>query len=127
MEKINLLVDTDIFIDYFNTGKFANILENKLFIVYYSVVTEKELLSKGGLKTSEKETILYTLKKYRRVRINNSIAFKYSELRQLYPLLDKEDVLIAATAITKKLPLATRNYKHYKKVKGLILFTGKGK
>lgn len=127
MEKINLLVDTDIFIDYFNTGKFANILENKLFIVYYSVVTEKELLSKGGLKTSEKETILYTLKKYSRVRINNSIAFKYSELRQLYLLLDKEDVLIAATAITKKLPLATRNYKHYKKVKGLILFTGKGK
>jgi hypothetical protein len=127
MEKINLLVDTDIFIDYFNTGKFANILENKLFIVYYSVVTEKELLSKGGLKTSEKETILYTLKKYSRVRINNSIAFKYSELRQLYLLLDKEDVLIAATAITKKLPLATRNYKHYKKVKGIILFTGKGK
>ncbi|MEE8328536.1 MAG: PIN domain-containing protein [Thermodesulfovibrionia bacterium] len=125
MEKINLLVDTDILIDYFNTGKFANILENKLFIVYYSVVTEKELLSKGGLKTSEKEAILYTLKKYRRVRINNSIAFKYSDLRQLYPLLDKEDVLIAATAITKKLPFATRNYKHYEKVKGLILFKGK--
>lgn len=126
MEKINLLVDTDIFIDYFNTGRFANILENRLFVIYYSIVTEKELLSKRGLKSSEKEAIHYTLKNYRRVRTDDSIAFKYSELRLLYPSLDKEDVLIAATAITKKLPLITRNYKHYKKIKGLILFAGEG-
>ena len=54
MEKISLLVDTDIFIDYFNTGRFSNILENDLFLIYYSVVTEKELLSKKGLNSSEK-------------------------------------------------------------------------
>lgn len=124
MEKINLLIDMDIFIDYFNTGRFSNILENKLFVIYYSVVTEKELLSKKGLKTLEKEAILFTLKNYRRIRIDNSIALKYSELRKLYPSLDKEDVLIAATAITKRLPLVTRNYKHYRKIKELILFAG---
>ncbi len=124
MEKINLLVDTDIFIDYFNTGRFSNILENKLFVIYYSVITEKELLSKKGLKTPEKEAILLTLKNFRRIRIDNTIALKYSELRQLYPSLDKEDVLIAATAITKRLPLVTRNYKHYKKITELILFAG---
>ncbi len=126
MEKINLLVDTDIFIDYFNTGRFDNIIENRLFVIYYSVVTEKELLSKKGLKTSEREAILHTLKNFRRVRLDNSIALKYSELRRLYPPLDKEDVLIAATAVTKKLPLVTRNYKHYRKIKELTLFTGKG-
>lgn len=125
MEKINLLVDTDIFIDYFNAGRFFNILENKLFVIYYSVVTEKELLSKRGLKTLEKKAILLTLKNYRRIRIDNAIALKYSELRKLYPSLDKEDVLIASTAIIKKLPLITRNYKHYRKIKGLILFTGR--
>lgn len=133
MEKINLLIDTDIFIDYFNTGRVSNILENKLFIIYYSVVTEKELLSKKGLRTPEKDgtprgvshcgAILFTLKNYRRIRIDNPIALKYSELRKLYPSLDKEDVLIAATAINKKLPLVTRNYKHYRKIKELILFS----
>ncbi len=124
MEKISLLVDTDIFIDYFNTGKFSSILENNLFVIYYSVVTEKELLAKKGLKTSEKDAILHVLKDYRQIRIDNSIASKYSELTQSYPSLDKEDVLIAASALIKKLPLVTRNYKHYRKIEGLILFTG---
>ena len=124
MEKINLLADTDIFIDYFNTGRFSNILENDLFIIYYSGVTEKELLSKKGLKTSEKESILHTLKNHRLIRVNKLIAEKYSGLRQLYPSLDKEDVLIAATAMIKNLPLLTRNFKHYKNIEGLTLFTG---
>ncbi len=125
MEKINLLIDTDIFIDYFNTGRFSTILENDSFVVYYSIVTEKELLSKRGLKASEKEAILYALKNYRRIKIDNVIASKYSELKQLYPSLDREDILIAATAITKNLPLVTSNYKHYRKIKELILFTGR--
>ena len=125
MEKINLLIDTDIFIDYFNTGRFSTILENDSFVVYYSIVTEKELLSKRGLKASEKEAILYALKNYRRIKIDNVIALKYSELKQLYPSLDREDILIAATAIIKNLPLVTRNYKHYRKIKGLVLFTGR--
>ncbi len=125
MEKINLLIDTDIFIDYFNTGRFSTILENDSFVVYYSIVTEKELLSKRGLKASEKEAILYALKNYRRIKIDNVIALKYSELKQLYPSLDREDILIAATAITKNLPLVTSNYKHYRKIKELILFTGR--
>ncbi len=126
MEKINLLVDTDVFIDYFNTGRFSNILENRRFVIYYSRVTEKELLSKKGLRTSEKEAILYSMKNYRQIGIEKTIALKYSELRELYPSLDKEDVLIASTAIVKKLPLITRNYKHYAKIKGLVLFTGQG-
>ncbi len=124
MEKISLLLDTDIFIDYFNTGRFDNIMENKSFVIYYSVVTEKELLSKKGLKASEKEAILHTLKNFRQIKIDNSIASKYSELRKFYPTIDKEDALIAATAIVKKLPLVTRNYKHYRKIKELLLFTG---
>ena len=126
MEKINLLVDTDIFIDYFNTGRFSNILENKRFVIYYSIVTEKELLAKKGLKTSEKEAIIYTLKNHRQIRVDKTIAMKYSELRQLYPSLDKEDVLVASTAVVKRLPLMTGNYKHYAKISGLVLFTGQG-
>ncbi len=123
MGKIGLLVDTDIFIDYFNSGLFSSILEDKRFTIYYSVVTEKELLSKKGLKTTERDAIIYTLKKYRRIRINDTIARLYSELREIYSAIDKEDVLIAATAMTKSLPLLTRNLKHFKKIKGLSLLS----
>ena len=125
MEKISLLVDTDIFIDYFNTGLFSNILENKSFAIYYSVVSEKELLSKRGLKNSEKEAILYTLKEYRKICLDDAITLRYSELRKQYPSTDKEDALIAATALVKKLPLITRNYRHYRKIKGLLLVKGR--
>lgn len=124
MEKISLLVDTDILIDYFNAGLFSNILEDESFIIYYSVVSEKELLSKKGLKDSEKEAIILTLKRCRKIHLDQAITLKYSDLRKLYQSIDKEDALIAATAIVKKLPLMTRNHKHYRKIKELVLIKG---
>src|SRR3972149_5238069 len=84
MAKIGLLADTDVFIDYFNKGLFAIILEDKRFNIYYSIITKKELLSKKGLKTSEKEAIMFTLRKYREIRLDNRIIIKYSILRRNY-------------------------------------------
>ena len=124
MAKISILVDTDIFIDYFNTGLFSNILESDEFKIYYSIVTKKELVSKKGLRASEKEAVLHTLKNFRIISIDSIIAAKYSSLRKKYPDLDKEDILIASTALVKKLPLLTRNWKHYKNIEGLVLFVG---
>jgi len=121
MAKIGLLADTDIFIDYFNKGLFAVILEDKRFNIYYSVITRKELLSKKGLKTSEKEAIMFTLRKYREIRLDNRIIIKYSMLRSNYKNIDKEDAIIAATALVKGLLLLTRNYKHFKVIEGLKL------
>ena len=74
MGKINLLIDTDIFIDYFNTGRFSNILENTLFVIYYSVVTEKELFSKKGLRAPDKESFRVALKNHRRYTVVVPIA-----------------------------------------------------
>lgn len=122
MAKIKVLIDTDIFIDYFNHGFFEEILENKKFTIYYSAVTKKELLEKKGLKDSEKQAILYVLRKHRIVNITADIAERYSSLLNEYPEMAKEDSLIAATALHKKLPLLTRNWKHYRKIKGLVLF-----
>ena len=127
MAKISILVDTDIFIDYFNTGFFSNILENDEFRIYYSLVTKKELISKKGLKASEKIAIFHSLKNYRVANIDSTIAAKYSSLRKKYPNLNKEDILIASTALVKRLPLLTRNWKHYKNIEGLVLFVGKRK
>lgn len=122
MAKIRLLVDTDIFIDFFNNGYFEDILEGKDFDIYYSAVTKKELFAKQGLKDSEKQAILYVLKKYRIIPITQNIAERLSAVLYEYPEMSKEDALIAATALDRKLPLITRNWKHYRKIKGLVLF-----
>ncbi|HWR59257.1 MAG TPA: PIN domain-containing protein [Thermodesulfovibrionales bacterium] len=122
MAKIKLLIDTDIFIDYFNHGSFEEILENKWFNIYYSVVTKKELLAKRGMKDSEKRAVLYTLGKHNIVRLTADIAERYSTLLIEHPGIAKEDALIAATALHKRLPLLTRNWKHYRRIKGLALF-----
>ena len=125
MAKIRLLIDTDIFIDYFNHGFFEEILENEEFDIYYSAVTKKELLSKQGLKNSEKQAILYILKEHKIINLTADIANRYSGLLDEYPEMEKEDALIAATALQKRLPLLTRNWKHYRKIKGLVLFGSK--
>lgn len=122
MAKVKLLIDTDIFIDYLNTGFLSAILKSKGFEIYYSVVTKKELLSKIGLKESERQVILMTLKRYRVIPLDNRIAGKYSDLRRKHLSLEKEDALIAATALVRRLPLVTRNWKHYKVIEGLTLF-----
>ena len=124
MAKVKLLIDTDIVMDYLNTGLLRTIFEDRGFEVYYSVVTKKELLSKPGLKETERQAILFTLRRHRIIPLDDRITGTYSNLRRRYPSLEKEDALITATALVKKLPLITRNVKHYKTIHGLILFKG---
>lgn len=123
-KKLNLLVDTDIFIDYFNHQLFAEFFEGNRFCLYYSVVTRKELFSKEGLAASEKKAIQRVLGKCKPLFLEPAILGKYSELRSKHPSAEKEDTLIAATAIAKKLCLATRNHKHFRIFKELHLYFG---
>ncbi|MBI2267394.1 MAG: PIN domain-containing protein [Armatimonadetes bacterium] len=122
MARIKLLIDTDVFIDYLNTGRLHALFENRDVEIYYSVVTKKELLCKGGLKEMERRAIMHTLKRYRIIPLDDRITSIYSELRIRQPALEKEDALIAAAALARKLPLVTRNQRHYKDIEGLILF-----
>ena len=126
MAKVPLLIDTDIFIDYFKVGLLRQVFEGKEFEVYCSVVTKKELLSKSGLKESERQAILLTLKRYRLIPLNDRIVRKYSDLRGRYPTIEKADALIAATALVRKLPLVTRNIRHFQNIDGLTIFAGSG-
>lgn len=124
MAKVKLLIDTDIVIDYLNSGFLRTIFEGRGFKVYYSVLTKKELLTKPGLKEAERQAVLFTLRRHRIIPLDDRITGTYSDLRQRYPSLEKEDALIAATAHVRKLPLITRNVKHFKDVRGLFLFKG---
>lgn len=121
MAKVSVLVDTDVFIDYFNSGRFSSLFDASRFTVYYSVITKKELLSKSGLREAERQAILQELSRCRLVKLTEAITTRYSELRERYPSLEKEDALIAASALVKNLPLVTRNKKHFRIVAGLTV------
>lgn len=124
MARIKLLVDTDIFIDYLKGIKTVKSLFNSKEIeIYYSVLTRKELLSKPGLKDAEKKRVLRLLNKCKAIKISDDIAGRF------YMLLNKyggqagwaPDLIIAATAWSKHLPLLTRNVKHFKMVEEIKL------
>lgn len=121
-KKINLLVDTDVFIEYLNHQLFSEIFESDLFHVYYSVVTKKELLSKEGLSVEERLEIRKMLRRYRIVPLDYSVLDRFSDLIALHPLSPKEDTLIAATAISKDFYLATRNHRHFRIFQKLKLY-----
>lgn len=101
MAKVSVLVDTDIFIDYFNASRFHALFDSARFTVYYSIVTKNELLTKPGLRDAERESIL-------------------TELSPCWLLVLSDS--IAATALVKHLPLVTRNKRHFQMVTGLTLF-----
>lgn len=121
MGENQLLVDTDILIAYFNRRTYRSYLENPQNRIYYSAVTKKELLSKRGLKDSERQAILAVLRRFRLIRIDQRISVEYSRLKTDYPSLGRGDALIAASALVWKLPLLTQNLRHFRLVKGLIL------
>jgi predicted nucleic acid-binding protein len=122
---VRILVDTDVFIDYFNAGQYAGILDDRQNTIYYSVVTRKELLGKRGLKDSERRAIVDALRRFRLVPLPPTIAARYAAVHRSTPGLEREDALIAATALVKRLPLMTRNWRHFRRVPGLSLYSGR--
>lgn len=124
MAKIRILVDTDIFIDYLRGIRTAKTLFSSEEVeVYYSVLTKKELLSKVGLKYSERKKILRLLSQCKAIKIDNNIAGKFSLLLNRYGDRPEwaPDLIIAATTWSKNLPLLTRNIKHFKFIKEIKL------
>ena len=123
MKKRNLLVDTDIFIHYLNHRQYRHYLESAGWQVYYSVVTKKELLAKQGLSDRERRAILLLLKRYRQITVTQTIADCYAKLRQLYSGLEREDAIIAASALVRRIPFLTGNQKHFRLIAGLTLLS----
>ena len=121
MGENQFLVDTDIFIAYLKRRSYRSYLENPVNRIYYSAITKKELLSKQGLRASERQAILNLLHRFRLVRIDQSVANEYSRLRANYSSLTKGDALIAASALVRRIPLLTQNVRHFRRIRGLVL------
>ena len=125
MAAVRVLVDTDVLIDYFNLGRYSDLLDDPRSRIYYSAVTRKELLAKEGLTDRERQAILDALRRLRLVPITRAIAARYASVRGRSPELEREDALVAATALEKRLPLLTGNWRHFRHVEGLKLYAGR--
>ena len=125
MAAIRVLVDTDILIDYFNAGAHGRLLDDPRSRIYYSVVTRKEVLARKGLSSTERGAIAEVLHRFRLIPLGPAIAERYWSLRNRCPDLEKEDALIAATALVKRLPLLSGNWKHFRQIAGLALYAGR--
>ena len=124
MARIKLLIDTDIFIDYLKGMSPAKaVFRSKDIDIYCSVLTKKELLSKPGLKDSERKKIISILRDLKTISIDPDISLKYSDLLAKYHdnRLQPPDAIIAATAWSKKLPLLTRNRRHFSYIEEIKL------
>ena len=124
MAKIKLIVDTDIIIDYLKGVKPAReLFKSKDIVIYCSILSKKELLSKVGLSDSERKKIMNLISRLKVLKIDNDINQKYMLLINRYGERQSSivDYLIAATAWAKNLPLLTRNIKYFKKIKEIKL------
>jgi predicted nucleic acid-binding protein len=124
MAKIRILIDTDIFIDALKGIKSAKeLFRVKEIERYCSILSRKELLVKCGLKDSERKKIQNMLGHVRVLRIDDDIHRKFYSLIKKYG--DRKDLfadyIIAATAWSKKLPLLTRNKKHFEHIEEITL------
>jgi len=117
-------MDTDVFIDALKGVRSAKeLFRIKDVEIYCSILSKKELLSKGGLKDSERKRVMTMLSDVRVLRIDEDISKKYLFLVKKYGERTDSivDYIIAATAWSKKLPLLTRNKKHFKQIEEITL------
>ena len=124
MARIKLLIDTDIFIDYLKGMPPAKaVFRSKDIDIFCSVLTKKELLSKPGLRDSERKKIVGIFRKLKTILIDSDISIRYSDLLAKYHVkgLHPPDAIIAATAWSKKLPLLTRNKRHFSYIEEIKL------
>lgn len=124
MAKVKLLIDTDIFIDALKEIKSAkDLFRIREIDIYCSILTKKELFSKEGLRDSERKKIIALLSRTKVLKIDNDILNKYLLLVNKYGDRPEaiNDYVIAATAWSKKLPLLTRNKKHFSYIKEITL------
>ena len=120
-----IVIDTDIFIDYFRkfekAEKFFDGMKNEDCIIYFSAVSDTELVSGEECNRMEvKAKLLDFLSNFNEVFINNQIAVKAGDFRRLHNT-KMPDALIAATAFVMKADLVTRNINDFKNIKEITI------
>lgn len=109
----DVLVDTDVFIDHLRGARPLRTGGNRL---HYSVITRAELFA-GTHGVREAAALLAPLVE---VPVDRTIAERAGRIRRTTGIR-LPDALIAATAMSRSMMLATRNRKHFDRVPGLAM------
>jgi predicted nucleic acid-binding protein len=114
-----VLVDTDVLIEFLRgNSKVKDMLAQELMEgrrLFCSVITEAEILA--GLRAGEERSVEGLLEKLESIPVTREIARTAGSLKQKYGKsqgLALPDALIAASAISHRLLLLTRNAKHFR-------------
>lgn len=94
------------------------------FEIYISTVTTFEIYN--GINYENIKLIDTLFSRLAPVSFDNQIAklssFIYKKLKNENKIIEIRDIFIAATALSKNLPLSTLNVKHFARVENLILW-----
>lgn len=125
----NILVDTNILIDY-SKGKsifLKNLLEEQLagrIKLFVNPVIISEFFTDKSLKNQAKYTnALEFISNFSVVEINKQLGILSGKLRRVKDIDYIADALIAATCLENEFKLATRNQKHFSKIKKLKIIS----
>jgi len=110
----DVLVDTDVFIDHLRGARPLRTNGHRL---HYSVITRAELLS-GTRGVQEAPVLLAPLGE---VPVDREIAERAGRVRRATGIR-LPDALIAATALSRSMLLATRNRRDFDRVPKLALY-----
>lgn len=109
----DVLVDTDLFVDHLRGVTEMKAGRHRL---HYSVITRAELFA----GTSASDAVAQLLGPLRELVVDRAIAEQAGRVRRETGLR-LPDALIAATALERRLQVATRNTRHFDQVRGLRL------
>lgn len=121
MKRENVLVDSDILIDFFRTGtgllpELIKQQDEGEIEIYVSSMTVFELFS-GQSSKSEKEKILQLLEDLKIIPFDRSLAqFAGGLNRDLHVRIPLADFIIGATCLYLDAKLATRNKSHFQDI-----------
>lgn len=120
----NLLVDTNVLIDY-SKGQ-SQLLEEYLAAKEWRLavnpVIVAEFVNDRQLTTIEKrQKAKEFINLFGHVDLSKAMGFRAGKLIRSRQADYLGDSLVAAACLVEKMPLLTRNQKHFKKIKGLKL------
>lgn len=125
MPSDNFVYDTNLFIYYLNNNPQVEKYFSSDFLtksnVYYSIITEIDLLSFSKLTDDEINSIKSFLSNFVKINLTEDIKDKTIEIRKKYEA-GLGDAIIAASSITYNAKLITRNIEDFNQISELLFF-----
>lgn len=121
-KRKKILMDTDIFIDFFRGIKNAEELISKnINQIIFSAITESELLAGNICKNkNEEEKVLHFLSQFEKIPVDNPLVQIAAKYKRNFDIA-LPDAIIAASAFSNDAILVTRNIKDFSKIKEIII------